>query len=677
MRDAYVAAELISQETAVQPGRSFTVGLRLIHDPGWHSYWKSSTTGYANSIHWDLPEGFSAGELQWPVPQTYEMAGLVEFVYEDEIVMPVELTAPADLEPGTSVTLRARAEWLMCEEVCIPGEVDLELTLPVVDTEPEVDARWSEAFARAFDHLPREELAHEATAWREGNDVFLLVETEGSDIPGELYFFDSQRYLSPTLTQTQTRLGERMTLLQFQVDPAGAGEAERLEGVLATLEGSWVAGADHPGWWISLPWSERPASLDLPAGASASLRGLPSLIALAFAGGLILNLMPCVFPVIGLKIMGFVNQAGAERKKVILHGLSFTAGVLLSFWILAALLLVLRSGGDELGWGFQLQNPVFVFALTLVLFVFALNMSGVFEIGGSAVGVGSGLTARSGLSGSFFSGILATVVATPCAAPFLAPALGAALALPPVSSLVVFTGIALGLATPYLLLSAFPQLVKRLPRPGPWMETFKQGLAFLLYASAGVLLWVLVGQLVENQGYTPFALLNVILSLVLVAVAAWVYGRWGAPQRKTGVRRAGYGAAVLLALLALGFGYPRAVVDVDWEPWAPGKAEALTAEGKLVYVDFTARWCVTCQTNKATVFQSDEVKRFFQDNEVVALKADWTNRDPEIAAALRQFGRAAVPFNLVFGPSLDEPHILPEILTPGIVLDALEAARLP
>jgi len=400
---------------------------------------------------------------------------------------------------------------------------------------------------------------------------------------------------------------------------------------------------------------------------------------------LILNLMPCVFPVIGIKIMGFVNQAGEARRKVAQHGLTFTAGVLVSFWMLAGLLILLRSGGEQLGWGFQLQDPVFVFFLAGFLLVFALNMSGVFEFGTSAMGVGSQLSSKSGLAGSFFSGVLATVVATPCAAPMLAPALGAALRLNPLPSLGLFTIIALGLSTPYLLLSVFPGLLKHLPRPGAWMESFKQGMAFLLYATVGYLVWILVGQMVEDQGFLPDALLGTLLGLVLLAVASWIFGRWAAPHRPTSARRMGLAIALLVAVGGIYLGYPQPAFDADasatsdappvsWEKWEPGKAAALAAEGKLVYVDFTARWCATCQVNKKAVFTSAEVRRYFAAHEVVALKADWTNHDPAIAEALAAFDRAAVPFNLIYAPGQAEPRTLPELLTPGVVLEALRDA---
>lgn len=686
VRDMHVEAELIAQNSSIQPGETFTVGLRLAHDEKWHTYWKSSATGYATSVTWELPEGFSASEIQWPTPKPYEVDGFVDFVFEGEIVLEIEITAPATLTIGDTAILTAFADWLMCEDVCIPGSAELTLSLPVSDQASTPDPQWAGLFAKNAFKMPLAKTPYTANAWTEGETVYLAISGDDA-VPDDLYFFDDQAFLKPAINQATKTLSDGTVVIELEIDPDGSGEADRLTGVLST-GGSWKAGGQYPGWALDLAWGEPiiTSGANADSDSAPEEKGLITIIFLAFVGGLILNLMPCVFPVIGIKIMGFVNQAGEDKKKIVLHGLTFTAGVLVSFWILASVLLILRSGGSQLGWGFQLQDPAFVFLLTAFLFAFGLNMSGLFEIGTSAIGVGSDLTAKSGLSGSFFSGVLATVVATPCAAPFLAPALGVALAIPPLPSLVVFTAIGLGLSTPYLLLSAFPSLINKLPRPGPWMETFKQGMAFLLYATAGYLLWVLVGQMVEEQGYAVDALLWSLFGFVLLAVGLWVYGRWSAPHKPKKTRLIGLLVALAVGAGGLALGYPKQAYDpaslaasdapaVQWEKWAPGKAEALAAEGKLVYVDFTARWCTTCQVNKKAVFSSTEVRRFFAENDVVALKADWTNQDATIAQALESYGRSAVPFNLIFGPSLEEELQLPELLTPGIVLNALEAAN--
>ena len=381
---------------------------------------------------------------------------------------------------------------------------------------------------------------------------------------------------------------------------------------------------------------------------------------------------------LGIKILGFVNQSGNDKSKIVKHGLVFTAGVLLSFWALAGALLALRAGGAQLGWGFQLQSPAFVFAMASFLLIFALNLSGLFEIGLSATGVGGSLQMQEGFAGSFFTGALATLVATPCSAPFLAPALGAALSLSAVESILVFTAIAVGLALPYLLLSIFPQAIKLLPRPGAWMETFKQFMAFPLYATVAWLLWVLAGQTKDDDN----ALLMISFGFVLVAMAAWAYGRFGQAHGKPTRQLFGRVFAVVLLAGGLYTGWPKTAetapagsYQVTWEKWSPEAIAAAQTAGKFVYVDFTARWCATCQTNKATIFHSNEVLAALAKDKVVLLKADWTNRDPLITAELARWNRSAVPFNLIYAPGKTDPVILPELLTPARMLEALAQAK--
>ncbi|NDV62032.1 hypothetical protein G0Q06_06200 [Puniceicoccales bacterium CK1056] len=673
LRDQFVEGVLIGEMEHLQPGTPYRVGLLLDHDPGWHTYWKSTATGYATSIDWDLPEGFTVSDIAWPTPKVYDFQGWTEFVYEGEVLLMVTLTPPADFPPG-EVKIGFTAEWLMCEAVCVPGSISSSLTLPVKDSPPAPSSEWSGIFGQTTRNLPAKPDNYTLQAWSSGAQVTLELKGE---LPESVYFFDDQAAFEASLETNFSKTGPDTLQVRLTLDKATNNMPARLTGVLKAKAG-WPGADDRPSIAIDLP-----ISAQAPAASTSSPEITLGILLLAFTGGLILNLMPCVFPVLGIKIMGFVGQAGSSKGKIATHGLIFTAGVLLSFWTLAAVLLILRSGGSQLGWGFQLQSPGFVLALTLLLFAFALNMSGLFEFGQSAVGVGSELTGKSGFTGSFFSGVLATVVATPCAAPFLAPALGAALTLPAASSFLVFTLIALGLSTPYMLLSVFPALLNYLPRPGAWMETFKQFMSFLLYATVGFLIWVLAGQLSEEAGFPVFSLLKVLLSLVVLAFALWIFGRWGAfhQKKKTRFMATGISAAILIGALALGISGTQAAESgsnaLDWQKWEPGKAESLASDGKIVYVDFTARWCVTCQTNKAAVFSSSKVLQRFADLEVITLKADWTNQDPEISQALAKFGRSAVPFNLVYGPHLESPEILPELLTPGIVLEAVEAAAAP
>lgn len=671
VRDQYVAAELISEYTSLQAGLVFTVALKLEHDEHWHTYWKNpGDAGLPTEINWGLPDGFSAGAIQWPTPHKLPFQGGINYGYEGTVLLLVDITAPENLIED-EVRIAARVNWLMCEAVCIPGTADLSLRLPVKMQSPKIDLKEKSAFTKTRQRLPHELSSWTINAYLEEEKVSIII-TPGQDAQNNLtgvYFFSEDAQIDANASQILRETDDRYWLTLTRPRDA-ENTSLRLPGVLYSQSG-WLSDGDVTAMHINPELQEGTPPLTGGTFADDNSGGgiskLFAIIGLAFIGGLILNFMPCVFPILGLKVMGFVQQAGEDRRKITLHGLIFTLGVLVSFWILTGILIALRAGGEELGWGFQLQSPSFVFALTVVLFIFALNLSGLFEVSGSAIGIGSKLTALSGPVGSFFTGILATVVATPCAAPFLAPALGAALTLSAYESLIIFTSIALGLSLPYLLLSIFPEMIRVLPRPGAWMETFKQFLAFPLYATTGFLLWVLGGQIDE------FYFLCAIFGLVFIAMAAWIYGRWSTPAQSLAVRRWSQVGAIALFTLGSYMGYPSENTSrIFWEPWSPEKVIALQAEGHPVYVDFTARWCATCQTNKATVFSSAAVVNKFLEKKVVALKADWTLFDPLITNALASHGRSAVPFNLIYNPKQSQPIILPELLTPGIVLDALD-----
>ncbi|HNW41219.1 MAG TPA: thioredoxin family protein [Opitutaceae bacterium] len=649
---AQVTARLVAIDTSVQPGHPVRVALRLDHEKAWHTYWKHAGTGYPTTLEWQLPAGWRASGFDWPTPHLMRDAAgaIIGHGYEGTILLPLTLTPPDGLQPGTQITLLATADWLMCKESCMPGNARVSLTLPVASMPPAQDAATLAEWAKqSAPTAPTG--AQTLAAWSEGNVVKLAV--AGVELR-EPHFFSDDGLVDFEAPQPLSRDGEATVLALAR---AAQSQGARLAGVLAYTDADGV----YRGLRVDLP-----IATTAPASAAKSTRGLGAL-ALAFLGGLVLNLMPCVFPVLGIKILGFVNQAGNDRRKVTLHGLAFTLGVLVSFWALAGVLAVLRTGGEQLGWGFQLQSPGFVFALAATMLVFALSLSGVFEFGLGATAVGSRLQAREGWAGSFFTGVLATVVATPCSAPFLAPALGAALAMPTGQAFVVFTAIALGLAAPYLLLSIFPQAVKALPRPGAWMETVKQILAFPLYATTGYLLWVLAGQTTEN------GLLGAILGLVVIALAAWVYGRLTQPGAVPSRRRAGLAGGLVLLAAGAWLGLPKtpAADAIVWEPWSPERVAALRESGRIIYIDFTARWCATCQTNKRLALDNAEVRRAFRERGVVALKADWTNKDPRITEELARWQRSAVPFNLVYRADRPEPLILPEVLTAGAVIEAL------
>jgi thiol:disulfide interchange protein DsbD len=700
---AQVKASLVAAETAIVPGKPVQVALRLVHQPHWHTYWINPGTGLVTEIKWSLPPGWTASAIQWPAPYVIKdkTGAITGNGFENDTFLPVTLTPPADLAPGTKVTLKASAEWLMCEDVCMPGNADVALTLPVAATaapDAAPDAALGSRLSAVVAGLPRADAAWKVSATRDAKAITLKVAPVGptagkTAAPADLRFFADDNLVAYELPQTITPDGAGGYVLTLSISPDAPKDATKLAGVL-TNEKGWLADGSLRGLRIDLPFAaaptvsatapaasgSQPSALSSPSSvpAPAAPVSLISTLFLALVGGLILNLMPCVFPVLGIKILGFVNQAGQDKKKVILHGLVFALGVLLSFWSLAAVLAVLRAGGDQLGWGFQLQSPLFVYGLAAVMLIFAMNMSGVFEFGLSATGVGSDLQSKSGFAGSFFTGVLATVVATPCSAPFLAPALGAALTLSTIESFAVFTAIAVGLAGPYLLLSIFPAAVKILPRPGAWMETFKQFMAFPLYATVAYLAWVLAGQTTENGS------LMALFGLVLIALGVWFYGRYNQPGTKPGKVRFGTVTGALVLALGVWTGWPEnteaktaaaqaaGAPEVVWEKWSPAAVEKLRAEGRMIYVDFTARWCATCQTNKKIVFASDEVLRQFAAKKIVTLRADWTNKDPAITAELAKYQRSAVPFNVLWQPGKPEPLLLPELLTPGIVLDAIK-----
>ena len=692
-----VNASLVSADASIQPGQPVLVALRLMHDPHWHTYWINPGTGLPTTVEWKLPDGWSAGTLQWPAPYLLKdkRGNIVGNGYENELLIPVTLTPPANLKPGSSVTLQAAADWLMCEDVCIPGSATVSITLPVTAEPPTPDPAWGKKIRAVVEGLPRGDPAWKITASHDGKNATVAVAATGANKhqPAGLHFFADDNFIAYDQPQKIATDGKGGFILTLPLSAEADRKASKLLGVI-TAENGWLpngqlrglrvdadlkATAATGGVTSATAGGAPPTASAAGAAGAAQTGGLAGTLFFALIGGLILNLMPCVFPVLGIKILGFVNQAGHARSKVVAHGLVFTAGVLLSFWALAALLAILRAGGDQLGWGFQLQSPPFVYGLAVLMLVFGMNMSGVFEFGLGATAVGSGLQTKSGYAGSFFTGVLATVVATPCSAPFLAPALGAALAVSTVESFAIFTAIAVGLSLPYLLLSIFPSAVKILPRPGAWMETFKQFMAFPLYATVGYLVWVLAAQTTEE------GLRSVLFSLVLIAMAVWMYGRWHAPGTKPARARFGTASLIVVGALGLWLGWPRPIAaqtteggsasssgEIAWEPWSPEAVARLRDEGRMVYVDFTARWCFTCQTNKKVVFSSSDVLAYFASQKIATLRGDWTNKDPRITAELARYGRSAVPFNVIWVPGKPEPVILPELLTPGVVLDAFK-----
>jgi thiol:disulfide interchange protein DsbD len=662
-------AELVPERAAVTPGQPLTVGLHLRLEDGWHVYWKNpGDAGMPTSIAWTLPQGFSAGPMAWPAPRRIDVPPLTSYGYEGEVMHLTEIQVPADAKPGAQVPIRAKADWLVCKEICIPASADFSLSLPVSPAPVDTDPARAEVFAKARSAAPMPLAGWQATAYREGDALLLQVVPDAAGAPhlhGLEFFPTREGVVANAVKQQFSRLGSGYGV-RMTVSPQPIGELNGLTGVLVAEPGFGAARAVE----IDVPFSPGPA----PAAAASAGFGLAMALVLAFGGGLILNLMPCVFPVLAIKVLGVAQQAHGHSAKLRAHGLLFALGVVASFWAIAGLLLALRAGGADLGWGYQLQSPVIVAGLALLFFVLALTLSGVFQIGTGVQALAGGIRVRNEHADALFSGLLATLVASPCTAPFMGAALGFALVQPALDAMLVFTALALGMALPYTVLCFLPALIRRLPRPGRWMETLRQALAFPLYATVVWLVWVL-GQQAGIDGAA-----KLLAALVVIAAALWVLGHWG--HAANGARLTARVAAAALIAGALVFAWPQgapgpqpaARAEGAWQPWSEGAVSSALAAGKPVFVEFTAAWCVTCQVNKRLVLNAADVEQRFVDLGVTRLRADWTSRDAAISAALARLNRSGVPVYALYSPAQREPLLLPEVLTRSVVLEALDRA---
>ncbi|WP_420465157.1 protein-disulfide reductase DsbD family protein [Panacagrimonas sp.] len=669
----HVEAELIAENLSAQGGTYDNwIALRLRPDPGWHVYWRNpGDSGIPTELEWrDLPSAVEVGALHWPYPHPHSLGDLTNYGYDRETLH----LLPVRLGDASEFKLSAKAKWLVCKDICIPGEADLSLQLPLEAQPPQPDPAWAQAFAQAREEIPRAAPDWSATYAIEGGDFSLAV--EGAAFPADArasfyaYANDLVSHAAPQRVSIDDRNGLRLsqTVSDYFVEaPAD------LAGVLVIEQGQEPAKAfelrAQPGDVVPVPAGPAPATAVVegasPAGAADA--SLLAMLGFALLGGVILNLMPCVFPVLSIKALSVLRARSDDAAHRRRHALAYTAGVLATFVAIAGVLIGLRAGGAALGWGFQLQSPTFVLALTCVIFAMGLSLSGLVQFGTSWMGAGQHLVERSGWSGSFFTGVLAVVVASPCTAPFMAPALGFALAQPAASSLLVFIALGLGLALPFLLIGFVPRLAAWLPRPGAWMETFKQVMAFPLYLTAVWLLWVL-GGLTDRHGMALG-----LLALVLVALVLWWSGRGPGVLGKATI------AAMLLGLVALmaqvsaltGAPGPAQHTQAGWEPYSDARFDELRAQGRSVFVDFTADWCLTCKVNERGALRSAEVREAFQVHDVALLLGDWTRPDPAITAVLQRYGRSGVPLYLASRRG-QAPQVLPQVLTPAVVSAAFE-----
>ncbi len=701
--DSHTKAQLAGAVSTAKVGEPFWIALHLQMEPRWHTYWRTAgDAGGPTHLEWKLPPGVTADTMLWPQPKRLAAAGLVSFAYEDEVTLPLRIT-PGAVPVGSTLALRAKATWIACDKVCIPGSADVALDVPVAAAST-TDGLWGPRIDAARASIPQGLPSGWTTAAKTvatGYEITLTpptgtkVDANGVTFypatPDALFHFTHGAPQAPAI-----RHGKLVLKLTRQEGEVASPE---LSG-LFVRDGGWPGGAHS--FTASMPVEGAPVvaaapaatpgatssptvgaatTLNAAASPSGDITSLGAALALALLGGLLLNVMPCVFPVLAIKVMGFAQMAGEDDRMAQKHGLAFGAGVLLSFWSLAAVLLALRAGGAALGWGFQMQSPLFVGAMVVVLFVLSISLTGAVEIGLGLTRLGELEGKRHDYWGSLFNGVLAVVVATPCTAPLMGAALAYAVLRPAIESFLVFSALGAGLALPYVVLPFVPVLMHKLPRPGAWMLTLKRVMSVPMFATVLWLSWVFWRQT------SSIGLLWLAAGALVAfgAVKAWEQADL-APNAQ--VRRTRFGmmaAAALVAALLVTSGARVAPAlasapaapftdrnGLTWTPWSDRQVTQLRAAGRPVFLDFTADWCLTCKVNERVTFADDAVKQRLSDGQVALVRADWTARDSVIGRAVASFGRSGIPLYVLYPADGSKPGVvLPEVLTPGILLGAL------
>jgi thiol:disulfide interchange protein DsbD len=660
----HLHVQLVVPEDQLYPAGNNIVGLYFKLEPGWHVYWKNAgDAGGPPHIHWTLPAGVTAGSMQFPAPQRLPLGPLMDFGYENEVLFPLKLEVAPTVKDSKAV-VDAKVDWLVCREVCIPGKAELSTTLQLVSGKPAVvtgSGVDAELVKRLANTLPSSLPPGVKAVFQSTQTGFRLGVETGHRESTAAFFPADQDILSNPAPQKVSPTAKGF-VLDLKKDANLAANPGQLNGILelsggrayelAALPGTVAAPAPSFEWLVLLRTS-----------------------ALAFLGGLLLNLMPCVFPVLFLKGLALVNSSNEEQHKLRAHGFVYAAGILGSFWVLVAVLLALRAAGATLGWGFQFQSPVFLALMAGLLFFLGLSLAGQFEIGLTLTSAGGSLASKQGYAGGFFTGVLAVVVATPCTAPFMGAAIGYALAQPAAVTFAVFTALALGLAAPYVALTLQPAWTRVLPKPGMWMEVLRQAVSVPIFVTVIWLAWVLA------QAYGAGVLAALLASFLLLAIAGWFLGRWPAKRWATIVASLILLGAVAVSLFAPGklAAAPETQIGLAtqsrWEQWSADAVSRYQAQGRPVFVDFTASWCLSCQVNERVALSQPEVQQAFQSANVALLKADWTRHDEAITQALAALDRSGVPAYALYTPGQSDPQMLPEVLTPSIVTDAL--AKLP
>lgn len=663
-----VVAQLVSTHHSAPAGSTIYVSLRTVLDDKWHTYWRNpGDSGEPVQLTWTLPDGASAGEIVWPLPLAIPTGPIVNYGFEGAPMFPVPITLPPNAANGDVVTIAANAYYLVCKDICIPEDADLSLTIEIG---PEaLNDRWNNMTTLALRRAPKAGGIQGGITEQNGAVNITFDDLPAADYTDAFFFPYDQGVVLPAAPQTVREIDGKLQLSTQGDFLWNGAPRETLTGVLTYREDGKAVGqivTATVGERFGLATAAPAAS----GAATVSAMTLWTALIGAFIGGLILNLMPCVFPIISIKALSLAKLAHGERAAVRREAWAYTAGVLATFLLLTAVLLAVKAAGADIGWGFQLQSPKVVGVLALLLFIIGLNLLGVFEFGTGLQNTGAGLAAKGGWAGAFFTGALAVIVATPCTAPFMAGAIGYAFAQPAAVTVAVFTALAIGFALPFLLLGYVPGLLTKLPKPGPWMVRFRELLAFPMLLAAVWLVWVLSFQAGDRGVGT------VLLAMVAFGFALWCFKR--VPRWTKGL-----GLVALIAATALPFTLlPQAQAitipsDINVEAWDPARIETLMASGQNVFVDFTAAWCVTCKVNERLVLDTKEAKSLFSNTNTVKMIADWTNKDDRIAQELARHGRSGVPLYLVYradgsGHNDVNPQILPQVLSLSVLETALQ-----
>lgn len=661
---AHTQVELVPQYNTVLDAQSFTVGVRFKTDDEWHIYWRNpGDSGLQPKIQWELPNGFRAGEFDWPYPERIDAPPLVSYGYDGETFLKLPMTAASYKKKGESIPFKAKVSWLACKVECVPGIAHFSFSIPIVKDKPTLNPLYMQLYDRTKVKYPLGDPFGKYTVWQTPEDFIIkYIPTDLIDGIEEGYFFPyDANMIDYTDQQKFKRIPDGYEYVIKQADLYDDQANNRLKGIFVFHKKGYEPIRPVE---VDIPIQLQPVEL-ASAGAVTSVR-LWLGILFAFLGGVILNLMPCVLPVLSIKVLSLVEKSRTDKSDIFGQGIQFTLGILVSFWVLAGGMLLLRHAGHQIGWGFQFQSPLFVVLMTVLFFVLSLNLFGLFEIGVS-------LTRVKSSNVSFLNGVLATIVATPCTAPFMGSAIGLTLSQPAWYTFIVFTALGLGMAFPYLLLTRYPKFLKYVPKPGLWMDQLKQFFGFVLMAVVVWLIWVL--SLQKSVG----AVIVVLIGLLFIAFACWI----GRIKKRKDIVMALAGIFLLIGAVFCyqAIKYPAAAAGnsegekasgIAWQDYSSELLDKHLSSDKPIFLDFTAAWCLSCQVNDRVVFNHPKVVQRFKQLGIIPVKADWTNHDAAITQAINGYGKNSIPLYVFYGKDKRVPPlILPELITPNLVLSAI------